>query len=105
MTGVTQKLSSLEWDSLIQDYRASGLSAEKWCQEKELEVSKLRWQIRKRQKINKKNQSIQWVPLQADLTGSSPSITVTIGKAEISVSEGFNKQLLAEVVQSLLILC
>lgn len=105
MTGVTHKLSSLEWDSLIQDYHASGLGAEKWCQEKELEVSKLRWQIRKRQEINKKNQSIQWVPLQAGLTSLLPSITVKIGNAEISVSEGFNKQLFAEVVKSLQSLC
>lgn len=105
MTDMDRKTSSLEWDSLILEYRASGLSALRWCQEKGLKVSQLRWQISKRQKINKNKQSIQWIPLQTGCTGPRPSITAKIGNVEISVSEGFNKELFAEVIQSLLVLC
>ncbi|MBP1935127.1 IS66 family insertion sequence element accessory protein TnpA [Ammoniphilus resinae] len=106
MAEVTRKLSSQEWDELIENYHSSGLSAAKWCADRDLKVNQLRWQITKRQKLNKNNQSIHWVSLHTNSSATvSSSITVKIGNAEISVSDGFNKELFAEVVHSLLTLC
>jgi N-acetylneuraminic acid mutarotase len=106
MSDVTRRLSPGEWDELIQNYRSSGLTAAQWCEAHGFKVHQLRWQINKRQKLNKDEQTIQWVPLPTDsATSLSPSITVKIGNAEISVSGGFNKELFAEVVHSLLTLC
>lgn len=105
---VTKKLSSAEWDSLIQDYYTSGLSVPKWCNSHGFKTTQLRWQITKRQKKKNNEQNIQWVPLHAgtsDHTASLSSITVKIGSAEISVSDGFNKELFTDVVHSLMKLC
>jgi len=106
MAEVTRRLSPQEWDELIQNYRSSELTAAQWCGTHGFKIHQLRWQITKRQKLNKNDEKIKWVPIPTDFTSSvSPSITVKIGNAEISVSEGFNKGLFAEVVHSLLTLC
>lgn len=106
MTEVTRRKSSQEWDELIENYHTSGLTAAQWCESHGFKVSQLRWQMTKRQKLKKHDQTIQWVPLHThSIVSVSPSITVKIGNAEISVSEGFNKELFAEVVHSLLTLC
>ena len=105
MTDNTNKLSSSEWDSLIQEYQTSGLSVIQFSQKKELQVPQLRWQIRKRQIKDKKSQSIQWMPLQASSPGLTSPIIVKIGTAEISVTNGFNKEVFTEVIQSLLSIC
>ncbi len=106
MAEVTKRLSTQVWDELIQNYRASGLTAAQWCETNGFKINQLRWQITKRQKLNMNDQTIKWMPLQTDsIPSESSSITVKIGKAEISVSEGFNKGLFAEVVHSLLTLC
>ena len=105
MTDNTNKLSSNKWDFLIQEYQTSGLSVMQFCQKKELQVPQLRWQIRKRQIKSKKSQSIQWMPLSVGSPKITSSIIVKIGSAEISVTNGFNKELFTEVIQSLLSIC
>lgn len=107
MTDAKRKLSSHEWDQLIESYHSSGITAAKWCEDHGVKVNQLRWQITKRQKLNKNNPSINWVSLHTSSVAYHvpSSITVKIGNAEISVSDGFNKELFAEVVHSLLTLC
>lgn len=105
MSDDTKKLSFDEWDDLIKDYRSSGLTAAQWCENHGFKIHQLHWQITKRQKQKKKEQNIQWVPLQTGSIAPLPSITVKIGYAEISVSDGFNKELFKEVVHSLLVIC
>ena len=104
MSDIPTKLSSQEWDDIIEKYRNSELSVVKWCEIHGFKPHQLRWQIKKRQKSNLNEQAIQWVPLSSTSI-SSKSISVKIGNAEITVSEGFNKHLFAEVVHSLLALC
>lgn len=104
MAEIINKSDNLDWDLLIQDYHASGLSAAKWSQKHGIKVHKLRWQISKRQKTNKE-QSVQWVSLQSNPTVPAKIIIVKIGNAEILVSEGFNKELFSEVASTLITLC
>lgn len=98
MADAISNISISEWDFLIQDYRKSGLSAPYWCEKHNLKDSKPYWQIRKRKKKNKEKKNIQWVTLEEKVTVTGPSITVKIGKAEIIVTEGFDKKMFAEVV-------
>lgn len=106
MSMINTKLSPQEWDNLIQDYRTSGLTAAKWCETHGFKLHQLRFQISKRQKLNKNEQHMtQWIPLHSGSSMPSPSITVKIGNAEITVSDGFNKELFTDVVHSLLALC
>ena len=106
LSAVSKRMSPYEWDNLIQDYRTSGLTAAQWCETHGFKIHQLRWQMTKRQKLHKNEQNTtQWIPLYSSSSMPSPSITVKIGNAEITVSDGFNKELFAEVVHSLLALC
>lgn len=102
-----ERLNQEEWKQLIADYRSSGLSAPAWCQQKQISIHKLRYWINKINRalpVEKTEQ--QWVSvLQSGPNASSSDITVKIANAEISISEGFNKQLFLEVVQVLPSLC
>jgi len=105
MSDMIKKLSINEWDALINDYRTSGLAAAQWCEKQGLKVHQLHFQINKRKKQKRNDQNIQWIPLHSNSIDSSSAITVKIGNAEILVSDGFNKKLFTEVVNSLQVLC
>jgi hypothetical protein len=100
------KLNMDDWRQLIDDYRSSGLTAPVWCQQKQLSIHKLRYWITKFNKAESRNESgQQWVSVKTDLPITTTSITVKVGKAEISVPQDFDKELFADVVHSLLTLC
>ncbi|WP_209125526.1 hypothetical protein [Alkalihalobacillus sp. BA299] len=48
MAEVTRRLSTQEWDELIENYHISGLTAAQWCESHSFKVSQLRWQMIKR---------------------------------------------------------
>ncbi|WP_139902291.1 IS66 family insertion sequence element accessory protein TnpA [Clostridium thermarum] len=100
------KLNMEDWQQLIADYRSSGLTGPVWCQQKQLSIHKLRYWINKFNKAEfKEEPRQQWVSVKTNLSITTTSITVKVGKAEISVSQDFDKELFADVVQSLLTLC
>lgn len=112
MANKTYSKSSLKWDKLIEGYRTSGKSAEKWCEEQGFKVHQLRFQISKRSKmkkdINTKKVSflpIEVIPESNDYSDYSTSISLKIGKIEICISDNFNPNLLAEVIKTLQPLC
>jgi len=49
MSDMPTKLSSKEWDDIIEKYRNSELSVVKWCEIHGFKPHQLRWQIKKRQ--------------------------------------------------------
>jgi hypothetical protein len=103
-----ENLNKEEWQQIINEYRSSGLSALVWCQQKKISVHKLRYWIREFNNTESQGEAAQqrWVSFQASPNTMVQSvITVKIGNAEVSVSEGFNKELFSEVVLSLLSLC
>ncbi|WP_200956820.1 IS66 family insertion sequence element accessory protein TnpA [Caloramator mitchellensis] len=38
MQEIRQRQNNLNWDELIQNFQASGLSAPKWCKENEFQI-------------------------------------------------------------------
>ena len=104
MSETKQETNTFNWDELIQNFHKSGLSAPKWCKENGIKLHKLRWQLSKRRKVNN-NDEIQWVSLKEKTGSSSNTITVKIGNAEISVSEGFDTELFSAVAKTLISLC
>lgn len=99
-----QRQNNLNWDELIQNFQESGLSAPKWCKENGIKLSKLRWQLKKKNKVNS-NEEIQWVQLKEKSISLSNTITVKIGNAEVLISEGFNAELFSAVAKTLISLC
>lgn len=105
MTDTNRTVKDLEWDLIVREYKTSGLSVKRWCQNKGFRPSQLYWQIRKRQNKDLKAQEVQWISLRSETPAEKSTIKVKIGSAEIIVSNGFSSSLFTEVVKSLTALC
>lgn len=53
-----------KWANLIADYRASGLSAKKWCAANQVKFSQLKYRLYRR-KIEPAAQPTKWLPVSA----------------------------------------
>lgn len=92
------------WADRIEEYRSSDLTATKWCESKGYKISRLRYWIHKfnKEKANSESTS-NWAAVEV----SSPvvydvnPIKVTIGKASIEISSGFDSSAFEEVVRIL----
>ena len=100
MANKTYLKSSLNWDKLIEEYRTSGKSAEKWCEEQGIKVHQLRFQISKRSKRKKdiETTKVKFLPLEVipeldESPENSASISLRIGKIEIIINKNFNANL------------
>ena len=111
MANTTYLKSSLNWDKLIGEYRTSGKTAEKWCDERGFKVHQLRFQIYKRNKAEKEISTnllflpVEIIPETDKIQETSATILLKVGKIEICISENFNPNLLAEVIKTLQPLC
>lgn len=107
-----KKLSSLEWDNLINDYRTGGKTGAVWCKEHGLKEHQLRFQINKRnkQKPVTKSTTPAFVPLEVirntknDKTADA-GISIILGQMEICVKQSFDQNVLADVIKTLQSLC
>lgn len=98
------------WQSNINDYRTSGLSAQNWCQTHNVSISTLRYWITKF-KNESLSQGFEASPTtfakidisklaSFSLNGSAPVI-IRLGSLEISVSDNCHPDLLANLVSIL----
>lgn len=98
--------NKINWIDLIHDYKASGLTAAKWCKEKGFKVHILRYQINKLNKEkkapSKENRWVSVVPanLIADEPVAKP-LKIVIGQSTIEVTPGFDPETLKAVVKVL----
>jgi lambda repressor-like predicted transcriptional regulator len=92
-----------EWEARIEEYRASGLSVRKWCEESGVSPHKLRyWLERSRQW----KEEINWSRVEiCDSEICEGGLSVRIGAARIEVHEGFNHALLCEVLHVVMSTC
>lgn len=94
------------WIDLIQDYKSSGLTAAKWCEEKGFRVHILRYQINKLNKEKKKvSNETQWasvIPanLRINEPGAEP-LKVIIGQSTIEITAGFDPDTFKAIVKVL----
>ena len=102
------------WTERINDYRASGLTAVKWAEDREVAVHKLRYYINKFNKENKEksnDESIKgsgntkWASLALENLiveeRSNDPLKITIGKATIEVVSGFDEATFQSVIRIL----
>lgn len=97
-----------QWEARIKDYRASGLTAEKWCAENEVTTRQLWYWLRKFR--DSKESSVrppQWVPVNVHQPQENTEslLLVKIGAAVIEIRPGYNPTLLSDVVRTLQALC
>ncbi len=96
------------WESRIKDYRSSNLTADKWCESKGYKLSRLRYWINKFNKEEKNNDSVsKWIAVEVSnpVANDVKPIKVTIGKASIEISYGFDSDTFEEVVRILSAKC
>ena len=74
------KLSSAEWEALLEDYHASSLSEKEWCRKHNVEWNQLRYRIKKSNlKLNKNEGSTQFIGVQVlDESALSKKLTVPV---------------------------
>jgi len=85
-----------EWEPRVAEFRASGLSARKWCEANEISEHKLRYWI---SRLSEWPQSVDWARVDvADSRTFHSSISINIGVASIEVYRGFDPDLLLEVL-------
>lgn len=98
------------WVDRIQDYKSSGLTATKWCEDNNTSVHKLRYQINKINNEDKQNSKqtvwasiIPAIPI-AEKELEKP-LKVTIGQSTIEVAPGFDPETFESVVRILASQC
>ncbi|AZO94889.1 hypothetical protein [Halocella sp. SP3-1] len=95
------------WIKRIQDYKASGLTAAKWCEENGVSINSLRYYTHKFNKEKKEQESNQtkWTavfPAPAENKDNETKIIkVTIGQAIIEVVPGFDSNTFETLVRIL----
>ena len=91
------------WNERIQDFRTSGLSQKAWCEEHGLQVGQLGYWLRK-SKTQASSSNGRWLSLDTiALPGSG--ISLRIGSMVLEIERGFDQEVLADVVRSLMAVC
>lgn len=98
----------VEWEKRIANYMTSGLSASNWCAANEVNIHQF-WYWKKKLKTTEdtSNTPSQWITLEMDetMTDSQSNIVVHVGHVALEVKQGFDPQLLVDVVRTLQSIC
>lgn len=98
---MTRNEQRQEWERLIADYRASGLSAKKWCAANHVKFHQLKYYLY-RGKIGPATQSSKWLPVEmTPMEHIDTGLLIRIGAACIEVKSSFDPNLLSRVVRVL----
>ena len=89
------------WNERIQAFRASGLSQKAWCEEQGLQVSQLGYWLRKLRSETNLSEKGRWVSLN-NIAPSNSGVSLRIGNAVLEIDRGFDPEVLADVLRSLM---
>ncbi len=92
------------WEERVKSFRASGLSRRAWCIEHEIPEHQLGYWVRKFNTNPPELGSKRWVGIPT-ASGGEPAISIKIGEVTLAVKSGFDHQLLADVIRTLMTIC
>ena len=92
------------WEERVKMFLASGQNQRAWSREQGLPANQLGYWLRKFKSEAKEPDGTRWVSLQ-DTARPGSGVSLRIGDLVVEVENGFDKQLLAEVVHTLMTLC
>ena len=99
---MTKKMVIEEWKKIISEFQSSKKTAPAWCNENNVQLSKMRYWIKKLKKAAKQ-QETQWIPVTGKLenieTKSKPKIVIKAGSYNIEIPDGFSQETLAELLR------
>lgn len=91
------------WNERIQDFLASGLSQRAWCEEQGLPAGQFGYWLRKF-KTEANSSNGRWLSLDP-ITPPGTGISLRIRSVSLAVARGFDQEVLADVVRSLVAVC
>ena len=94
--------------SQINSYKASGMSAVKWCKENQMKLCTLRYWLRKiKAEQNQKQSENGWVSFAVDNPVHTPGslISIKAGAFSVEIQPGFDRSTLTEVITAIHGLC
>ena len=100
---MTYEEKLIEWEKKINLFDKSGLSMRKWCKENGEVYSTFRhWKNVIHEKREPKSEKRTWLPIQSlEDKIDSNSIVVKHNEYVVEVTQGFNKELFADVLRVL----
>lgn len=110
MISVTKLELRQQWQDQVNTFRASGLSATKWCAEHNLKLHQLRYWLRQfpmrsSESTHLKSSTQRWLSVQTDsatsILNDAGALRVHVGVAVIEVQSGYDPVLLTQLVQTL----
>lgn len=96
-----------EWDQRVANFKQSGLSVKKWCDQEGLKANQLRYWLKKLDESREVAEKPQWIPVtlvHPQSEGNKKALPIKIGKVIIEVSPGYDPELLSDVVRTLIAL-
>lgn len=93
-----------KWAKKITEFNKSRKTKEIWCEENKISTRQLNYWLRQLENNSKnENPSTKWLPVEIaqEKSTKNSSLFVKIGNISIEVSTGFDKELLAEVLNTL----
>lgn len=91
------------WRERVAQFRTSGLSGRAWCIENDIKEHQLWYWVKRIEAPSPSTAATQWLPVAVENEGSTTSsaLMLRIGSAVIEVQTGFDRTLLASVVEVL----
>jgi hypothetical protein len=91
-----------EWKQRFLDYQHSGLSIVAWCREQSLPVSRFYyWRRRLNLKPKPNNAAVKWLPIDVKPSFDPKFVMIHVGQISVEVQDGFDHELLGQVVKVL----
>ncbi len=92
------------WEERVQAFLASGLSRRAWCLEQDIPEHQMGYWVRKLRTKPAEVESKRWVGMQTASLGDT-GISIQIGDVVLAVKQGFDHQVLVDVVRALMTVC
>lgn len=93
----------LFWSSRVEAFKASGLTQTEFCKVNEYKIKQFNYWVRKFKDIKTQTQAEkpQWISVNVAAPDRNDFLTIRIGSVVIDIKPGFNKHLLAEIVEAI----
>lgn len=102
---MNKRKSVEEWTALVKEYNSSGLNLTAWCKEKELSKSYFYPHLKKIKSIAAETSEQKWVAIALPESVEKSSISLKVGNITLDIKNGFDKEILLNVLSVVMKLC
>ena len=102
------------WEKRLSDYRSSGLTQKKWCEQNNIGYGQFRYRLYelakkkenrpdKKERFKKENTSTEWIEVQSEeiSNGEKADIMIRIGRVSVEVNNGVDVRTLTNVMKAI----